>query len=34
MHGKPVFPMMIKKIRRSKGNTAVGKEFIESGVRV
>ena len=34
MHGKPVFPIMIKKLPRSKGKTAVWKETIESGVRV
>lgn len=34
MQGKPVFPMMMRKLPSSNGRTAVWKEFMESGVRV
>jgi hypothetical protein len=34
MQGKPVLPMMIRKVPRVKGRTANWKEIMESGVRV
>ena len=34
MHGKPVFPMTIRKLPSSRGSTALWKEIIESGVSV
>ena len=34
MQGKPVFPMMIKKVPRSRGSTANWNETMESGVSV
>ena len=34
MHGNPVFPIMIRKLPNSKGNTASWKEIMESGLSV
>jgi hypothetical protein len=34
MQGKPVFPIIMRKVPNSSGRTAVWKEIIESGVRV
>jgi hypothetical protein len=34
MHGKPVLPMMIRKVPSNSGKTAFWKETIESGVSV
>ena len=34
MHGKPVFPMMIRKLPNRRGSTAFWNEIIESAVMV
>ena len=34
IHGKPVFPMMIRNAPNNRGTTAYSKDIIESGVRV
>ena len=34
MHGKPVLPMMMRKVRSNKGKMAAWNEFIESAVMV